>query len=43
VFLCGCTSLSKSFIVNMAEGVGFEPTVRSKPYVNALLRGRNIF
>ena len=26
VFLCGCTSLSKSFIINMAEGVGFEPT-----------------
>ena len=26
VFLCGCTSLSKSFIISMAEGVGFEPT-----------------
>ena len=26
VFLCGCTSLSKWFIINMAEGVGFEPT-----------------
>jgi hypothetical protein len=26
VFLCGCTSLSKSFIINVAEGVGFEPT-----------------
>ena len=25
-FLFGCTSLSKSFIINMAEGVGFEPT-----------------
>jgi hypothetical protein len=25
-FLCRCTFLSKSFIINMAEGVGFEPT-----------------
>jgi hypothetical protein len=25
-FLFGRTSLSKSFIINMAEGVGFEPT-----------------
>jgi hypothetical protein len=26
VFLCGCASRSKSFIINVAEGVGFEPT-----------------
>ena len=26
LFLYGCTSLSKSFIINLAEGVGFEPT-----------------
>jgi hypothetical protein len=25
-FLFGCTSLSKSFIIKLAEGVGFEPT-----------------
>src|SRR5271166_157623 len=25
-FLCRCTFLSKSFIINLAEGVGFEPT-----------------
>ena len=26
LFLCGCKPLPNEFIINMAEGVGFEPT-----------------